>query len=174
MPERVTARVLDDAGVAQRALDGTLEAAPLSGEVLHVVAGRREHPLPAELAAGVGILPRQRVGHGDPAGAGLEVPAMLPAYRLDLRQQPGLGGDGEHRHTVLGALAAANDLLVGGEVHILDAQLSAFQQPKAAPRDALRPAPERWASAQAAGRARSRLATAGSPRARPGTRTRAR
>src|SRR5438445_10715817 len=134
MPERVTARVLDDTGLAQRALDGTLDdgvvqvmAAPLAGEVLHVVAGRREHPLPAELAAGVGILPRQRVGHGDPAGAGLDVPAMLPAYRLDLRQQPGLGGDGEHRHAVLRALAAADDELVGGEVYILDAQLRAFE-----------------------------------------------
>src|SRR5439155_22186816 len=96
MSERVTARVLEDAGLAQRALDGTLDdglvqvmAAALAGESLHVVAGRREHPLPAELASGVRVLPRQRVGHGDPAGAGLEVHAVLPAYRLDLRQQPG-------------------------------------------------------------------------------------
>src|SRR5882762_7068820 len=92
MPERVTARVLNDAGLAQRALDGTLDdglvqvmAAALAGEAVHVVSGRREHPLPAELASGVRVFPRQRVGHGDPAGAGLEVHAMLPAYRLDLR-----------------------------------------------------------------------------------------
>src|SRR5882762_3493725 len=98
MPERVTARMLDDAGLAQRALDGTLDdglvqvvAAALAGEGIHIVPGGRECPLPAELASGVRVLSRQRVGHGDPAGAGLEVHAMLPAYRLDLRQQPDLG-----------------------------------------------------------------------------------
>src|SRR5438309_7603876 len=101
MPERVTARVLEAAGLAQGALDGTLDdglvqvmAAALAGESLHVVAGRREHPLPAELASGVRVLPRQRVGHGDPAGAGLEVHPMLPAYRLDLRQEPVLAAVG--------------------------------------------------------------------------------
>src|SRR5438105_14770740 len=115
MPERVTARVLEAAGLAQGALDGTLDdglvqvmAAALAGESLHVVAGRREHPLPAELASGVRVLPRQRVGHGDPAGAGLEVPAVLPAYRPDLRQQPGLGGGGEAGHAVPRDLAAAD------------------------------------------------------------------
>src|SRR5205814_4739021 len=84
MPERVTARVLEDAGLAQGALDGTLDdglvqvmAAALAGESLHIVAGRRGHPLPAELASGVRVLSRQRVGHGDPARAGLEVHAML-------------------------------------------------------------------------------------------------
>src|SRR5213594_3388770 len=97
MPERVTARVLEDAGLAQRALDGTLDgtlddrfvqvmAAPLAGEAIHVVSGRREHPLPADLASGDRVLSRQRVAHGDPAGAGLEIHAMLPAYRLDLLQ----------------------------------------------------------------------------------------
>src|SRR5438128_8134281 len=115
MPERVTARVLGDAGLAQRALDGALNdgfvqvmAAPLAGEAIHIVSGRREHPLPAELASGVRILSRERVGQGDPAGAGLDVHAMLPAYSLDLRQQAGLGGGGKHGHAVLGALAAAN------------------------------------------------------------------
>src|SRR5437762_13723874 len=61
MPERVTARVLGDAGLAQRALDGALNdgfvqvmAAPLAGEAIHIVSGRREHPLPAELASAFG------------------------------------------------------------------------------------------------------------------------
>src|SRR5437868_8877251 len=99
MPERVTARVLQDAGLAQRALDGALDdrfvqvmAAALAGDAIHIVSGRREHPLPAQLAPGVRVLSRQRVGNGDPAGAGLEVHAMLPAYRLDLLQQRSLGG----------------------------------------------------------------------------------
>src|SRR5437667_228403 len=77
MPERVTVRVLEDAGLAQRALDGTLDdglvqvmAAALAGESLHVVAARREHPLPPELAAGAWVLPRQPVGPGAPASAG--------------------------------------------------------------------------------------------------------
>src|SRR5438034_10746868 len=101
MPERVTARVLGDAGLAQRALDGALNdgfvqvmAAPLAGEAIHIVSGRREHPLPAELASGVRILSRERVGQGDPAGAGLDVHAMLPAYSLDLREQAGLAAVG--------------------------------------------------------------------------------
>src|SRR5881275_409345 len=118
MPERVTARVLGYAGLAQRALDGALNdgfvqvmAAPLAGEAIRV-SGRREHPLPAELASGVRILSHERVGQGDPAGAGLDVHAMLPAYSLDLREQAGLGGGGKHGHAVLGALAAANDQLV--------------------------------------------------------------
>src|SRR5882762_6333913 len=119
MPERVTARMLNDAGLAQRALDGTLDdglvqvmAAALAGEAIHVVPGRRECPLPAELASGVRVRPRQRVGHGDPAGAGLEVPAMLAAHRLDLRQEPRFCRGGEHGHAVLRALAAADDELV--------------------------------------------------------------
>ena len=69
-------------------------AAPLAGEAIHIVSGRREHPLPAELASGVRILSRERVGQGDPAGAGLDVHAMLPAYSLDLREQAGLAAVG--------------------------------------------------------------------------------
>src|SRR5438034_11848750 len=123
MPERVTARVLGDAGLAQRALDGALNdgfvqvmAAPLAGEAIHIVSDRREHPLPAERASGVRILSRERVGQGDPAGAGLDVHAMLPAYSLDLREQAGLASGCKHRHAVLGALAPANRSLVCGIV----------------------------------------------------------
>src|SRR6266850_4009667 len=134
MPERVTARVLEDAGLAQRPLDGTLDdrlvqvmAAALAGESIHVVPSGREHPLPAELASGVRVLPRQRVGRGDPAGAGREILAVLPARQLYLADKAGLRRGREHRHAVFRALAAANDQLVCGEVYILDAQLGAFQ-----------------------------------------------
>src|SRR5258708_36426068 len=121
MPERWRVWVLDGAGMAQRALDGTLDdglvqvmAAALAGEAIHVVPGRRERPLPAELASGVRVFARQRVGHGDPAGAGLEVDAMLPAYRLDLRQQPGLCGGPAPGHAVPCPPAPAGDGVGGG------------------------------------------------------------
>src|SRR5207245_11738179 len=101
MPERVTARVLEDAGLAQRALDGTLDdrfvqvmAAPLAGEAIHVVSGRREHPLAADLASGARGLARERGGPGDPAGAGLDIHASLRACSPDLREGPRVGAGG--------------------------------------------------------------------------------
>jgi hypothetical protein len=41
---------------------------------------------------------------------------MLAAYRLEVTDQPGLGGRRQHGDAILGALAAANDDLIRREV----------------------------------------------------------
>src|SRR5439155_16843890 len=67
--ESVAGRRLREAGGADRFLDGPLEngfvemmTAPLASEAVHIEARGREDPLPAPVAAGVGILARQRIG----------------------------------------------------------------------------------------------------------------
>jgi hypothetical protein len=78
--------------VPDRQLDRALEhrlvqvvAAPLAGLTLHVEAGGGEYPLPGPLAAGVGVLARQRARQLDPARA---TPQVLVVLLLDQELAP--------------------------------------------------------------------------------------
>ena len=97
VPEGVTRGSLGQARLEDGFLDSPLEhglmevmPAPLAGDAIDVETGRREGPLPAPLAARVGILPPECPRQLDPAGAVLQVPGVLCANPLEVTHEVGL------------------------------------------------------------------------------------
>jgi len=138
-PERVAQRVaggrLRDAGEAYGLLHGALQdglvqvvATPLARHSVDVEAGGRKHPLPYPLAPGVRVLPGERPGQLHPAGSASQISIVLTLDQFEMPDEVGLHGGGQHRHAVTVALAGPHDDLVGGEVHVLDPEVGAFEQ----------------------------------------------
>ena len=97
--ERVAAGGLADFGLTESLLDRALDdglvqmmAATLAADAVHIMTRGGEDPLPAELAPGVRILSRERIGEGHPAGAVLQIGAVLAADDVELLEQAWSGG----------------------------------------------------------------------------------
>jgi len=65
-----------------------------------------------------------------PSGAGLEIAAILLADALQVSGEVRLHYGRQHRHAVLVALAAPHDDLVRPEIHVLDAEAAALEEPE--------------------------------------------
>ena len=122
-------------------------AAALARGRVGVDARRREDPLPGPLAAGVRVLPGEGAGEGHVAGAALEVGEVLALDALQVRAQGRDEPGGQDGHPVLSSLSVADDQLLAGEVHVLDAQAAALQQAEAGPVHQGRHEPRRTAHA---------------------------
>jgi hypothetical protein len=85
-------------------------------------ARSRKHPLPHPLAAGIGVLCRQRIRHLDAAVASAQVAGVNVAHLPQVRLQRLLDRARQHCHTILVALPFAHDNLVASELNILHTQ----------------------------------------------------
>jgi len=137
MPERVTARPFRDArpvhGVLHRALDRAfvqVVAASAAGLAVGVDPGRGEEVLPGRFPAGVRVFTLEGARQRDPAGAIVEVLAVLLADALDLARDVGDEPDGKHGDPLVSALAAPHRDFVALEIDILDPYLQRLEQPQ--------------------------------------------
>src|SRR5262249_42578315 len=96
-------------------------AAALTRDAIDIHPRSREKPLPGPFAPGVRIFPSQRHRKLDPAGAAPQVLLVLPTCGVEMPEQSRADHCRQHRHTVFGAVAAADDDLAAGEVDVLDA-----------------------------------------------------
>lgn len=106
-------------------------AAALSGGVVDVGSRGREDPLPGPLPTGVRILSREGRGQLDPTGPGGQVALMQLLDGGDVADQVALDDGRQHRHSVLIALAGADDDLIAGEVDVLDPEAAALEHAQA-------------------------------------------
>jgi len=136
--EGVGADGLGDPGGETGSANGALDdgfvqvvAAALARGSIDVGPGGGEDPLPGPLARRGRILDAKGVGKLDETSARAQVGRMLFADPIEVRAQPGLQGRGSERHAIFSAFAIADDQLLTGEVHLLDAKVKGFQQPQA-------------------------------------------
>ena len=108
-------------------------AATLAREPVNMRSRRWEDPLPHPLPGRVRVLAGERRWQFHPAGAGLEIAAMLLADALQVPGEVWLHYGGQHRHAALVALAAPHDDLVRPEIHVLDAEAAALKEPEPGP-----------------------------------------
>lgn len=128
------------AGFPNRPMDGPLHhglvqvmPAALAARRVEIRPRRGEHPLPGPLAAGVRILPRQRMRQLHPAGTRVQVARVLRPDSLEVTLQRGPHQTGKERHAIAIPLPAPHDDLVGPKVQVLDAQARTFEQPQPGP-----------------------------------------
>ena len=95
-------------------------SALFSCDLVDVMAGDREHPLPAPILAGIRVLSVQSVGQTDTTLALPQVLLMLALDGLEVSQERVLRGSWEHCVAVLVALTGPHDNLILTEVDILD------------------------------------------------------
>ncbi len=133
----VGARRLGDTRPANRLFDGPLDRGfvevvppPVAGLAVHVPTRRGEDPLPRPFPARVGILPVQPARQDYPAGPFEEIPLVLLPHPLKVSHELVLDRPREQGHPVLLPLAVPDQNVVQAEVHILDPQLGAFQEPE--------------------------------------------
>jgi hypothetical protein len=81
----------------------------------------------------VRILSGQRSGQLHPAGPDGQVPLALVTDGGDVPGQVRLDDGRQHGRPVLVALAATDDDLVGAEVNVLDAKMTALEHPQTRP-----------------------------------------
>ena len=112
--------VFGDTGGGGRRGDGALDdglvqvvAAALACDLVDVLPGGGEDPLPSPFTRGGGILGPQGVRQLDEAGAGAKVGRVLVADSLNVHVQVALDGSGK---------------LLPGEVDVLDAKLQRLEQ----------------------------------------------
>ena len=98
----------------------------LTGRAVHVDARGGKDPLPHPLSAGVLVLPGQRGRQFHPTGAGDHVPRVLLTNAAEVPREVRLDDGRQHGRSVLVALAAPDDDLVGPEVDILDPEATAL------------------------------------------------
>jgi hypothetical protein len=100
---------------------------------------RSEQELPAQLAGGVGILPRQGVGqgHADHAAGQVTVVQRPPVVDPRRQRRPQLAR--QHDDPIFVALAAPHQDLAAFQVEVLDAQAAAFQPPQPRAVEQIRP-----------------------------------
>src|SRR3990170_2060202 len=118
---------LRDASLEPCIFDGLLEdrfmevvSVLFSCDLVGVMAGCREHPLPAPLLACVRILAFQGIGKAHATQALPQVFLMLALHGLQVSQERVLRSGRKHRVAIFVALASANDNLVPGKVNVLD------------------------------------------------------
>ncbi len=97
---------------------------------VEVAASGWEHPLPGPLAMGTRVLGGERTGQCDVAGASDEIRVVLDLDAANMVFEGHSQAVGEQGQTILSAFSAPHGDLAGGEVDVLDAQLSAFEQSK--------------------------------------------
>src|SRR3990172_13015508 len=129
---------LRDASLEPCIFDGLLEdrfmevvSALFSCDLVGVMAGCREHPLPAPLFPCIWVFTLKRIGQSDSAQASLKISLMLSFYQIKVLGERFFDGCGKHRVAVLVSLAGPDYDLVSGEINILDPQPQAFHQSKA-------------------------------------------
>ncbi len=105
-------------------------SALFSCDPVGVMAGCREHPLPAPLLACVRILALQSVGQTDATQARLEILLMLAFHGLQVSEEGFFHCCWEHRVTVFVALSSPKDNLVPGKVDILDSKTTTLHEPQ--------------------------------------------
>src|SRR6266581_7577971 len=87
-------------------------------------------PLPDPLSARVRVFAGECRRQFYPAGAGLEIAAMLLADALQVPGEVRLHDGRQHRHAVSVALTAPHDDVVRPEIHVLDAEVAALKKPE--------------------------------------------
>jgi len=137
VPERVAGSRFHQARPADGLLDGPLqdnlvEVVPsaLAGISLYVDTRCGEDPMPSPFPARAWVLPRQSIGQFHPAGAPLEISAVFGSDDLELPGESGSNCERKQGDAVFVALASPHKDLIGGQVHVLDPEPGAFEQPK--------------------------------------------
>src|SRR3989454_9494640 len=137
VPQRVAADRLDDARKARRALDNPrqgirMNVVPPNHAAFRVggpMAGR-EHELPSPFEARARMLARERMRQPGLAKSLLEIAPVHDADAAEMLLQRLHEVFGQHRDTVLPALAVPHDDLAIREIDVLDAQRQAFNLPQ--------------------------------------------
>src|SRR5207249_7265989 len=129
---RVASGMLRDPGTEHGLPDGALEdgfvqvvPSPLPALAIEVDPRGGEHPLPAPFAAGVRILPAERMRERHPARVGGEVALVSVAPGFDQPLERVLQRTGQHRAPIPTALAGTHDDLVAGEIDVLHPEAKA-------------------------------------------------
>jgi len=140
MAQRVAAHRFDDARGCSRRLDRPVQririnmvAANNAGFWFRGELAGGKHELPAPLATRATILPRQRIGQPHVAVTRSEIALMQRAHAAKMRLQRRDQLLGQHRHSILAALAVAHQDLPVGEIQVLDAQHQHFNLPQPRP-----------------------------------------
>src|SRR5436853_4035860 len=127
---------LGHTGLSDGVLEGTLQdrlvqvmPASLAGEPVHIHPRGGEDPLPGPLPSGVRVFLREGVRQLDPSPAYAQVALALRLNGLQVLPEVTLDHFRKHRDAVLVTLPAADDDLVGGEVHVLNAKPAALEDP---------------------------------------------
>src|SRR3990172_5282960 len=129
MAHGVRAGWLRDASLEPCIFEGLLEggfmevvSALFSCDLVGVMAGGREHPLPAPLLAGIRVLSVQSVGQTDTTQALPQVLLMLALHGLEVSEEGFFHCGGKHCVPILVALPSPNNNLILTEVDIFDSQ----------------------------------------------------